>query len=80
MRRRRRNRRNRKITVKFVQCAITTFHLNESTRKTLRQCNDGKAITHRDERTSQMTFYPASDLKDKDDQRFNKNFASCMNC
>ena len=64
---RRRWRRNRKITVKFVQYAITKFLLNESTRKTL--SNDCEAITHKDERSSKMTFYPpiSNDEKDKDD-------------
>ena len=54
--RRRRRRRNSKITVNFGQYAITGFLLNESTQKTLRRCNDFEAITHKDERTSKMIF------------------------
>ena len=36
-------------------------------KESLRRCYDCGAITHKDERTSKMTFYPPSDDEDKDD-------------
>ena len=36
-------------------------------KESLRRCYDCEAITHKDERTSKMTFYPPSDEEDKDD-------------
>ena len=36
-------------------------------KESLRRCYDCAAITHKDERTSKMTFYPPSDEEDKDD-------------
>ena len=53
--------------MKFAQYAITGFPLNERTQDSLRRCNDCEAITHKDERTSKMTFYLPSDEKDKDE-------------
>ena len=36
-------------------------------KESLRRCYDCGAITHKDERTSKMRFYPPSDDEDKDD-------------
>ena len=36
-------------------------------KESLRRCYDCGAITHKDERTSKMTFYPPSDEEDNDD-------------
>ena len=36
-------------------------------KESLRRCYDCGAITHKDERTSKMRFYPPSDEEDKDD-------------
>ena len=36
-------------------------------KESLRQCYDCGGITHMDQRTSKMTFYPPSDEEDKDD-------------
>ena len=49
-------------------------------KESLRRCYDCGAITHKDERTLKMTFYPPSDEEDKDDSPCNKNFALYLNC
>ena len=39
----------------------------EHAKDSLRRCYDCGAITHKDERTSKITFYPPSDEEDRDD-------------